>query len=207
MLSKCYIYENEDQINTDLKCSICLDPYRSPLCDTYCGHMFCFECVKRWFKLKKSCPICRRYFTKLRPVTNEKLLKELDNLLVQCTKCNEINIKRNHFNNHIKYQCRNRIYIDQEDTKENLAERLNIELSLLRMNKYINDENHPEQQNSEDIVRVTSLIWLSIILFIQMSLYLIISIPDILFLLITDTVIFPILRLIRFLITTVNISK
>lgn len=199
MLSRFYTYENEDKINIDLKCSICLDPYQSPLCNAHCGHMFCFLCLKAWLRQKQSCPICRRYFTKFIPVSDKKLLRELHDLSVQCVQCNEMNIKRGKFNDHIRYQCTKRIFIDQE---ESLVERLN---------KSTENHRRQHQQNYQDITCDSSLIWLFIVLTFHISFYFLSLIPDIIFLLITNFIIHPILytisRLIRFIITTINSYK
>ena len=57
------------------ECTICTEPYRSPsLLDKFsqpvseqpaqlpCGHIFGRECIARWLKDGRSCPICRRQF-------------------------------------------------------------------------------------------------------------------------------------------------
>ena len=86
-MSHLYTYENEAQINTDLKCAICLDPFLSPLYDVRCGHIFCYRCLEKWLYQKQTCPICRQFFTQFVPATDERLLRELDGLLVRCLHC------------------------------------------------------------------------------------------------------------------------
>jgi hypothetical protein len=135
MLSNFYVYQNEDQINADLKCAICLDPFQSPLRDARCGHTFCFQCVKTWLKEQLSCPICRQYFTKFVSITDGSLLRELDYLLIECKNCNETNIQRGKFTDHITHECSKRIVINQDESnEENLEERLNYEYVFRRMN-------------------------------------------------------------------------
>jgi hypothetical protein len=46
----------------DGQCAICLEPHvnKSHL---NCGHVFCFDCLVEWSKVKKQCPTCKRPFT------------------------------------------------------------------------------------------------------------------------------------------------
>ena len=39
-------------------CSICIDEAIKPAL-TYCGHIFCYDCIIQYFKIKKICPICK----------------------------------------------------------------------------------------------------------------------------------------------------
>ncbi|KAK9701741.1 hypothetical protein K7432_011578 [Basidiobolus ranarum] len=58
--------DNENN-NMDIKCSICLDnPLK--LTTTFCGHLFCDECIHRSIKIpSKACPVCRE------PLTQKKM--------------------------------------------------------------------------------------------------------------------------------------
>lgn len=38
-------------------CSICIDTYSDSI--TECRHQFCYECLNKWYLLKRTCPICR----------------------------------------------------------------------------------------------------------------------------------------------------
>jgi hypothetical protein len=40
-------------------CKICLEPPKAPHV-TPCGHVFCHEHIKQWFRQESSCPVCRR---------------------------------------------------------------------------------------------------------------------------------------------------
>ena len=40
-------------------CKICLEPPKAPHV-TACGHVFCHEHIKQWFRQESSCPVCRR---------------------------------------------------------------------------------------------------------------------------------------------------
>ena len=45
--------------SSDFTCRICLDPAKEPVA-TACGHLYCWPCLKEWFKTENSCPACRR---------------------------------------------------------------------------------------------------------------------------------------------------
>ncbi|ORX99165.1 hypothetical protein K493DRAFT_1667 [Basidiobolus meristosporus CBS 931.73] len=58
--------ENSEN-NMGIKCSICLDNPQK-LTTTFCGHLFCDECIHRCIKTpKKACPVCRK------PLTQKKM--------------------------------------------------------------------------------------------------------------------------------------
>ena len=112
-----YQYENEEQINVDLKCVICLEPFQSPVSNTCCDHIFCYECVEAWLHRKQSCPLCRHYFAEFVPLANERLLNELDQLLVRCNHCQAKDIKREKFEYHKKFDCSERLKLDSKKRK------------------------------------------------------------------------------------------
>lgn len=41
-----------------LRCSLCLDRRRNSSA-TWCGHLFCWECIIEWLQTKSQCPLCR----------------------------------------------------------------------------------------------------------------------------------------------------
>ena len=41
------------------KCVICLGSYMDNFGKLTCGHMFCVECVKEWWRTHETCPFCR----------------------------------------------------------------------------------------------------------------------------------------------------
>jgi E3 ubiquitin-protein ligase RNFT1 len=43
----------------DPNCSICSDEFNTPII-LDCQHIFCNECISRWFLNEKTCPICRK---------------------------------------------------------------------------------------------------------------------------------------------------
>lgn len=51
------------QLNYDNgQCAICLDPQLDKSRPN-CGHVFCFDCLKEWCRVKLECPTCRQPFT------------------------------------------------------------------------------------------------------------------------------------------------
>ncbi|KAI1294943.1 E3 ubiquitin-protein ligase NRDP1 [Halotydeus destructor] len=55
-------------LNPDLEeeftCVICCGIIREPVV-TQCGHTFCRNCVTRWIKTERNCPVCRKPCSKL----------------------------------------------------------------------------------------------------------------------------------------------
>ena len=49
---------NSDYLET---CTICFNLYQKPI-KIFCGHTFCFECIKKWSTQSDKCPICRQNF-------------------------------------------------------------------------------------------------------------------------------------------------
>lgn len=46
-----------------LICSICTEVFKTPF-RINCGHTFCKECIFRWLEDNKTCPVCRKLFSK-----------------------------------------------------------------------------------------------------------------------------------------------
>ena len=99
-----YTYVNEDEIDSELKCIICQQPLVKPLVGTRCGHTFCSVCISNWLKQNSSCPSCRSK-TSFETVTTRIILSQLDRLRVRCLRCNESNIERGNFDDHIQRRC------------------------------------------------------------------------------------------------------
>ena len=100
-----YSYLNEDQIDSDLKCVVCGQPFVKPMVGKRCEHTFCQACINNWYQQNSSCPVCRMK-TSFEPLTTRIVLSQLDRLHVHCSYCNENNIQRGNFNDHIQYRCR-----------------------------------------------------------------------------------------------------
>lgn len=100
-----YKYINEDQIDIELKCTICDEPFQSPMNCTLCGNTYCQSCVIQWLKKQVSCPSCRKDGNNFQPVLSRIVINQLNRLLVQCTLCQQRNIQRSNFNDHISCTC------------------------------------------------------------------------------------------------------
>jgi len=72
-----FVELNED-LEEELTCIICCGILREPVV-THCGHTFCRDCVNRWIKTERSCPVCRKPCHKLSkpPVLVTNLLGKL----------------------------------------------------------------------------------------------------------------------------------
>ncbi|CAF0926061.1 unnamed protein product [Adineta steineri] len=124
-----YIYTNEDEIDIELKCSICNEPFQSPMNCKSCGNTYCQECIMQWMQQQLSCPSCRQIGNQFLPVISRVVLNQLNRLLVQCTLCQQMNIQRSNFNDHISCTCPRQIVncIDNcgwKGCRENLQEHL-----------------------------------------------------------------------------------
>ena len=105
-LSNTYDYMDEASIDDELKCSICTQPFQSPV-SLSCQHTFCQKCIDVWLEENQSCPTCREYpetdedddviYT---PINTHIVNNQLDRLLVRCNQCQQINLLRGNFREH-----------------------------------------------------------------------------------------------------------
>lgn len=51
--------KSNETIETIEKCPICLETEIDVMEQTFCGHVFCSQCIKLWLKKNKCCPLCR----------------------------------------------------------------------------------------------------------------------------------------------------
>lgn len=100
-----YTYTNEDEIDVELKCSICDDPFQSPMNCKLCGNTYCQECIMKWLEQQISCPSCRQVGNNFIPVISRVVINQLNRLLVKCKLCQQINIQRSNFNDHMNSTC------------------------------------------------------------------------------------------------------
>ncbi|KAI9557955.1 hypothetical protein GHT06_014707 [Daphnia sinensis] len=49
----------------DGQCAICLYPHVNKS-RPYCGHVYCFQCLVSWCRIKLECPTCKKPFTTFR---------------------------------------------------------------------------------------------------------------------------------------------
>ena len=99
-------YENEPSIESNLICGVCWSPFFEPIL-TLCDHMFCYNCIETWCEQHTSCPSCRQDMSHepSNLVTERSLLRKLDRLRVKCSHCQQTNIKRKDFSDHLHNHC------------------------------------------------------------------------------------------------------
>ena len=53
-----------DQELVDGGCAICIDgvEINKLMIRLECSHLYCSECIRRWFGIKSSCPVCRKKY-------------------------------------------------------------------------------------------------------------------------------------------------
>lgn len=77
------LFFKKKQISDDLICVICFDV----LVDARkleCAHNFCYDCIIKWTKKGKECPICRRQIKKNKLQAASEEISEINNLKVMC---------------------------------------------------------------------------------------------------------------------------
>lgn len=102
-----HIYDYDEEVDEDLMCQICLQPFVSPT-DTPCSHTFCQACISSYLRVNASCPICRKPLNEMTCTPSNLVLKRLlDKLPVICPNsdsCKE-NSQRGILEDHLKYRC------------------------------------------------------------------------------------------------------
>jgi len=96
--SPTYSYTNEQTVDEELKCPVCLEPLVSPAVCSYCRNTFCRTCVES----EKMCPICRGNVSLQEPP--RLLLNLLGKLTVKCNVCSK-EVKRGDFSTHVMQEC------------------------------------------------------------------------------------------------------
>ncbi|CAF1338385.1 unnamed protein product [Adineta steineri] len=107
-----YEYINEDKINYDLKCVICLQPLQTPV-SLRCRHVFCLICIQNWIERQRSCPICRLSYEincVLKELTHGRIYNQLNRLPVRCLRCKMVGIHRSQFTKHFQLCSNNLLY-------------------------------------------------------------------------------------------------
>ena len=75
--------ENEnDENENDEKCSVCYNvPDINDIVNTPCGHKFCQTCFFRWFRLNRTCPLCRNDLCDKSVLTDDDFEQEENRLI------------------------------------------------------------------------------------------------------------------------------
>lgn len=100
-----YTYVDEEKIDIELKCTICDEPFQSPVNCLECGNTFCQACIQSWAIRQTSCPSCRKTGSKFGPVLCRVVLNQLNRLIVRCTLCDQRDIQRSNLTDHLAATC------------------------------------------------------------------------------------------------------
>ncbi|XP_035593092.2 E3 ubiquitin-protein ligase LNX isoform X1 [Oncorhynchus keta] len=108
LLEENHEYLYRDEVDDDLICHICLQPFIRPL-DTPCGHTYCQECLTSFLLESDFCPVDRTHLM-LQNCRKSSLLvhKLLDKLAVACPftdHCTDA-LPRGEMEGHIKNRCK-----------------------------------------------------------------------------------------------------
>ncbi len=97
-----YSYMNEDEIDDELICAVCQQPFREPVSSIQCHHTFCKECIIACLNQERLCPVCRAdsSYEHYQPIGSRALLNQLNRLRVRCDACQARNIQRGDFEGH-----------------------------------------------------------------------------------------------------------
>ncbi|CAF1154576.1 unnamed protein product [Adineta ricciae] len=100
-----YQYIDEECIDPELICSLCMSPFQIPTSGK-CDHTFCKLCIEQWIDRQPTCPICRirLYRTGLQQISTRIVLNQLHRLQMRCKRCDRTNIQRGNINQH-EEQC------------------------------------------------------------------------------------------------------
>ena len=94
-----YSFVNEDSINPDLKCALCLKPYDDPWTHIECDYIFCSSCIE---KVQFNCCHCKKgEKTEFFPLKVNPITKLINDLMVKCDFCQK-RMKKSEFPIHSK---------------------------------------------------------------------------------------------------------
>ncbi|CAM4901932.1 unnamed protein product [Rotaria socialis] len=107
--SSFYEYIDRETIDSDLICKICRSPFIDPIV-VQCGDTYCRLCIENNMENGSHCPShsCNQLLSidHLTPNPPPRLVVSmLDKLKVRCQLCNETNINRGIFDEHVKTSC------------------------------------------------------------------------------------------------------
>ena len=73
-----------DRVPAGLRCAICTDVFRDPVCGVSCTHIFCSTCIGRALATRSQCPLCRAAITQTQLRKSQPIQSLLDDLQVRC---------------------------------------------------------------------------------------------------------------------------
>eukprot|EP01101_Sappina_pedata_P006925 TRINITY_DN3557_c0_g1_i2.p1 TRINITY_DN3557_c0_g1~~TRINITY_DN3557_c0_g1_i2.p1 ORF type:complete len:304 (-),score=27.43 TRINITY_DN3557_c0_g1_i2:75-986(-) len=80
-----YTFLAGEQIDPELICGLCQDPFTSPLRLDSCGHAFCKRCINDWSQIRKACPCCCKKWKSL--FSDSNIIQEMNKLQISCNIC------------------------------------------------------------------------------------------------------------------------
>ncbi|KAL9651469.1 hypothetical protein ABK040_001416 [Willaertia magna] len=169
-----YQYENLNEIDELLKCTICLNPLEEPVMHIHCGNTFCHVCIEG----KTVCPLCNE---NIKESSSNSICKaprsiilQLDNLKIICPQCNT-SIKRGYYKQHSNESCQNlrkennntllheneqlfndkleKIKNELQNKYDTLFNELKREKEEFEKNIIIDNNNKKSQKNEGDVVK------------------------------------------------------
>ena len=81
-ISQNFVYENEAEIEQELKCSVCWELLEDPRTHPTCGNMFCVDCISK----VQVCPLCRFPIVRLDTVPRY-VINKINSVPIIHTKC------------------------------------------------------------------------------------------------------------------------
>lgn len=167
--NKNFVYFGDANIDEDFTCPICMEPFDMPVC-TPCDHTFCHECIEQWLdKNEKCCPTCRSLLNSnsLKPASR-LICNKIDRYLVKCLACDQTNIQRGHFNDHLQKMC-SKVEVScqradikcpwkgpKDESQKHLSTCVYDQMrpildDLLTINTRLNEENHKQKNLLEQL--------------------------------------------------------
>lgn len=100
-------YLHPEYLDSSLICQICRKPWIEPM-TTPCNNTYCRTCITEWLDENYlKCPACPESVLKkhLIPLTDPSILDKLNQIHVKCILCQQAEIERGTFPNHLYETC------------------------------------------------------------------------------------------------------
>ncbi|CAK8688504.1 unnamed protein product [Clavelina lepadiformis] len=155
---------------TPERCAICLAPPENKAVTDSCFHAFCFSCLKEWSKVKAVCPLCKNEFRYI--LYNVRANDDYDRFEVPKPEPDPLNnhLQGLNFNfwlqetNHVvdhwmssrMYEWRQRIQLEQENTRAALVASTNVDIIRQRRVLYRHRIQVSHVNNNKQIRDISS---------------------------------------------------
>ncbi|KYQ94136.1 Q8IVH4 Methylmalonic aciduria type A protein [Tieghemostelium lacteum] len=104
-----FTYVEPIEIDKEMECMICFQPFLDPVIEPNCRQMFCKDCLGDSLQKSNCCPFCKKEFSMDQATLPPRFISNLlDNLNVQCMVCNDgsLKIKRKDHKKHLETDCK-----------------------------------------------------------------------------------------------------